>query len=104
MHAHRAVDCLTSYIIGNGIVPHSDNQQIDDFLKQWADTVYCDQSQHTNLYGLQSLAVKHLIIDGEVFIQKIISKLVKSGTEEQKNEIFNFYMDKIIEEENTTNS
>ena len=66
--------------IGQGIKPHAflpsgeKSKRHEEALKRWADTTECDAEGRTNLYGLQALAVRHLVRDGEALIQKIITR------------------------------
>lgn len=73
-YAASALRAMTSYVIGQGIRPHSDSKEIDAVLKSWADSADCDFFGENNLYGLQALAFRHLMVDGEVFIQRLIDK------------------------------
>lgn len=76
-YATTTVRALTNYIVGKGIKPHSDNKKAEKVLKGWADTLDCDADESLNLYGIQALALRHLIVDGEIFIQKVIDRKSK---------------------------
>ncbi len=78
-YAARALATLSSYTIGKGIIPHIDDSAkaisiFERSLKHWADSEACDVEGYTNLYGLQALIVKNLIVDGEVFVQRVFDK------------------------------
>lgn len=75
----RALEIYATYIVGNGIIPHAMKNQKrsktqDELLKKWADTTQIDIQNVNNLYGLQSLIIKHLVRDGEAFCQKILTR------------------------------
>ena len=76
-YASTTVRALTNYIVGKGIKPHTDDKETESILKSWADTLDCDADECLNLYGIQALALRHLIVDGEVFIQKVIDRKSK---------------------------
>ena len=75
----RALEVYSTYICGNGIKPYAtrENQRStkhDDLLKFWADSSQIDVRGVNNLYGLQTLIIKHLVRDGEVFVQKVLTR------------------------------
>jgi len=73
-YAKQALRALHSYVIGPGIKPHAtgkNQKAVEKVLKLWADTTNCDFTSQNNLYGLQTLAFKHMFVDGEVLIQRV---------------------------------
>ncbi len=78
-YASAAVDILSVYLIGNGIIPHilksdSENKFFEKILKDWADKTECDADKRLNFYGLETVVMNHVITDGEVFIQRIFTR------------------------------
>ena len=71
-YAATAVRTLSNYMVGKGIKPHADDKKTEKVLKEWADGTGCDLDERLSLYGIQALVLKHLVVDGEVFIQKVI--------------------------------
>ena len=75
----RALEVYSTYIIGNGITPHAvkngkQNILHNKKLKAWVNTTNIDIQGINNLYGLQTILIKHLVRDGEVFCQKIMTQ------------------------------
>ena len=79
-YAKRAVNVLSTYLVGAGITPHAvlksgkRAHKIDDKLKLWADSTRCDFDGRQNLYGIQSLVTKHMVREGECFVLRIHDK------------------------------
>lgn len=72
----RAVSVISNNIVGAGIIPTIQakdevlKEKLEDLLKQHFDTIACDASGKMDLYGLQALAIKSIVSDGEVLIRR----------------------------------
>ena len=76
--ARRGIDIITKY--SGGITPHAvgisgkKSNAHEAILKDFADTVACDPANKMNLYAQQALAVRTLVRDGEVLIEKVVRR------------------------------
>ncbi len=76
-YTEGAIKALESGIVGPGVKPRciskSGNKQlsrlVDQYIKQYFETMECDASQNQNLYGMQKTVVRALI-KGNCFIRK----------------------------------
>jgi len=72
-YAAKALDCLVSNMIGEGITPISQakdertKKRIDELWAQWIHV--CDADGGTDFYGLQSIAYRAMEQDGECLIR-----------------------------------
>lgn len=76
----KAIRTIQNNVIGTGIMPtpvSSDSkltakeiQKIKDEWKAWAEKVECDFDGFFSLYGLQSLIMRNVAMQGEIFVLK----------------------------------
>jgi len=75
-YAENAVKEIANNTIGTGIIPKAielsklQTRRLKTAWANWADSTTCDYDGHTNLYGLQHLAVRTLAESGECIIRK----------------------------------
>lgn len=65
--ASRSADVLTSAIVGTGIKPQTAAPAVNAAFEGWTDRA--DADGRCDWYGLQALAVRSLIVDGEAFLR-----------------------------------
>lgn len=65
--AVRAIEILTTDIVGSGIVPRAADSTIGDLLKEWC--WQCDAEGQRDLYGIQESAIMAWAEGGESFIR-----------------------------------
>ncbi len=75
-HSARAVNVITSYSVGAGIVPQirakdpTKQKKIEALWKNWALNPKCiDSEQRHDLYSLQSLAMRAVVESGECLVK-----------------------------------
>jgi len=76
----KAIRTIQNNVIGTGIMPtpvksdanlsKNEIQRIKDEWKAWAEYKDCDFDEFFTLYGLQSLCMRNIAMQGEVFILK----------------------------------
>jgi len=67
----NAVDNWTGALVGCGIVPAGDAEAVAHF-NAWADEA--DSDQRTDFSGLQSEVARSLVVDGEAFLQVLVTE------------------------------
>lgn len=74
--ARRARSIIANNTVGWGINPKATgsnptvNAQADLLWKDWAATTECESEGRHTFYGIQHLAMKHIVTDGEVLIRR----------------------------------
>ena len=69
-HARNGTDNWVGSLVGAGIVPTGDAEAVALFM-EWADDA--DADQRTDLWGLQAEVARSLVVDGEAFIQILVT-------------------------------
>lgn len=76
----KAIRTIQNNVIGTGIMPtpvdydvkltDREIKRIKDEWKAWAESTECDFDGFSNMYGLQSLIMRNVAMQGEVFVLK----------------------------------
>lgn len=69
-HAARAIQAISSNVVGYGIVPNVKDKKLDQLWKTWGDTTECDADGLHNFYGLQNIVMREIAEAGEVLIRR----------------------------------
>ncbi|MBO6759283.1 MAG: phage portal protein, partial [Roseibium sp.] len=75
-YAARGQSVISGAVIGGGIIPsvtadrETRKNEVDGLLAAHFDTVAIDADGCNNLYGLQALAIKAIVSDGEVLVRR----------------------------------
>lgn len=88
----EALNKITNNVVRNGITPQArlrtsagefdepTNARLEAFLKRWSKKRYVDPSGHDSLAAICRLVLRHMWVDGELFVRRIWSKdLFKKG-------------------------
>lgn len=73
-YASRAIQVISSNVVGTGIIPQPKNKKIDELWNGWGDTLQCDAEMQNNFYGIQALVMREIVEAGEVLIRKVLGK------------------------------
>jgi len=73
-YASRAIQVISSNVVGPGIIPQPKNKRIDELWSEWGDTFLCDALGQHNFYGIQALAMREIAEAGEILIRRRILK------------------------------
>ncbi|OGQ23510.1 MAG: phage portal protein [Deltaproteobacteria bacterium RIFCSPLOWO2_02_FULL_44_10] len=73
-YANRAVQVISSNVVGAGIIPQPKNKRMDELWSAWGDTTLCDSLGQHNFYGIQALAMREIVESGEILIRRKILK------------------------------
>jgi lambda family phage portal protein len=68
--ANRALQVITSSVIGYGIMTTTESKRLNTLYKEWAESKECDFDGKCNMYGLQEQAMNCVIEAGEVLIRR----------------------------------
>jgi lambda family phage portal protein len=70
--AESAVNIITDHAVGTGIVakPRKTNKRAAEVWKSWAETTECDSDGRCDMYGLQKLVWRTVVISGECLIRR----------------------------------
>ena len=71
-YGRRAIDIVTSNVIGKGISTQSSNESIQAIWKEWAESKNIDYDGRHNLKGLQSIVMDAVVESGEVLVRRRI--------------------------------
>lgn len=80
-YAARIADVWTAHLIGDGITAAwlnadgSANKARQDAFRRWADDGECDADGQLDLYGMQQLATRTMVVSGECLIRKRYRRL-----------------------------
>ncbi|UAY56258.1 phage portal protein [Arachidicoccus terrestris] len=81
-YAKKAPKTIANNVIGSGIIPtpkgrsKSVVKQLKDLWKDWGESLVCDYDGRFNFYGLQKMAMRSVVIAGEILV---IRKRVESS-------------------------
>ena len=67
-YAKRAIDSITTNVIGKGIKVDFEDKVMEDLFKPWAKK--CDYHGRLNFYSIQNIAMRTIARDGEVIIRR----------------------------------
>ncbi len=67
--AEKGVETITGNTVGWGIVPKAPGA-VMDLWKKWAETTDCDADGRLTFSGLQELALRTVVSDGEILIRR----------------------------------
>lgn len=70
-YAKRAVEVISSNVVGYGIVPQQKNKKFDEAWKEWAESASCDVEGLNNFYGMQALIMREIVEAGEVLVRRV---------------------------------
>ena len=80
-YAASAVRVLTNNLVGSGLLPRvicEEKGELDHALqkriKQWADSTSCDYDSMGNLYSLQSLVVRAVMVSGYAIVIPVYTR------------------------------
>ena len=71
-YGRRAIDIVTSNVIGKGISTQSSNDNTQKIWKEWAESKSIDYDGRHNLKGLQSIVMDAVVESGEVLVRRRI--------------------------------
>lgn len=77
-HAAKAVSTLVTHIVGDGILPRSDNNRVNALWEAWQKE--CHAKKKLNFAGIQTLACREFLEAGEVLIRLRWRKMKDSKT------------------------
>lgn len=69
-YANRALQVITSSVVGYGIMTTTKSSRLNKLHKEWADSKECDFDGRCNLYGLQEQAISCVVESGEVLVRR----------------------------------
>lgn len=69
-YASRGADAVVNNTIGTGILPQAKDTVRERLLIAHADSTECDADGKHDLYGLQRLAMRTVVVSGEVIIRR----------------------------------
>ena len=77
-NTEKGLRVIENNVVGTGIAPQAvsknNNQalvkKVEDALKAYFDTLECDAGRVTNFYGLQALALREMVKNGNCFIRR----------------------------------
>lgn len=81
--AGSAVSAIIRNVVGNGIKPQARtgdeelNQRIEALWKEWTNPNNCDITGQQTFYEMQAMLLRRKIVDGEIFVKKVVSSRSK---------------------------
>lgn len=70
-YAVRILDLWPALVVGDGITPAIADRRRREVWEAWAETTACDLEGVSDIYGLQALALRAVVQDGDCLLRRI---------------------------------